>query len=150
MRLPTGDERFYDLLAAWGVPYSWGAGGPGTADAWPNGTPGVKGGVGFDCSGFVEAALVRLGLMPHDALRRSAAMLWDAATSVPAGAEQLGDLAFYGPLGRASHVMLVVGPGVVLGARGGDQTTNGDNARAFVQLEPLMYWSAYLGCRRLP
>lgn len=150
MRLPVGDERLYDLLAAWGVPYSWGAGGPSTGDSWPDGTPGVKGGRGFDCSGFAEAALVRLGLMVPGAPRRSAAMLWDSATSVPIGTERMGDLAFYGPLGRAAHVMVVVGPGVVLGARGGDQTTNADAPKAYVQLEPLMYWSAFLGVRRLP
>lgn len=151
MKLPVGDERFYDLLAAWGTPYSWGAGEPKLSiDGWPRGVKGLKGGIGWDCSGFAQAALVRLGILSPDAPDRSSAALFDATRPVPAAGERMGDLAFYGPLGRASHVMVVVGPGVVLGARGGDQTTNGDAFRAFVQLEPLMYWSAFLGVRRFP
>lgn len=150
MKLPTGDERFYDLLAAWGTPYSWGAGEPKSSlTGWPGGVKGLRGGVGWDCSGFVQAALVRLGMLAPDAPDRSARTLYEDSKPVPAGTEQMGDLAFYGLLGRAQHVMLVVGTGVVIGARGGDATTNGANPRAFVQLEPLMYWSAFLGVRRL-
>lgn len=152
MKLPTNDERFVELLEWWGTPYSYGAGRPSDAlSCWPPNDPprGMNGGRGVDCSGAVQIFLVRLGLLAQDAPDRSAAALYDLGKPVPDGAEQMGDLAFYGPPGRVSHVMLVVGPGVVMGARGGDQTTNGDQPRAFVQLEPLKYWSAFHGVRRL-
>jgi murein DD-endopeptidase len=150
--LPLDDPRFIDLLAAWGASYSWGSGTPGNAEAsWPNGAKGIKGGVGWDCSGFAQAALVRLGMLSVRAPDCSAATLYGFGKHVAPGEEQMGDLAFYGPHGKVQHVMVVVGTGIVLGARGGGSTTNADDARAFVQLEPLKYWpSAFLGVRRLP
>ena len=151
MKLPIGDERLYDLLSAWGAPYSWGAGGPSHGyDAWPGGARGVAGGIGWDCSGFVQAALVRLGLLFPGAPRRSAAGLYDLSAPVPLGQERMGDLAFYGPGGRVAHVMLVLAPGVVYGARGGVSGTNADDPRAYVQIEPVTYWNAFLGVRRMP
>lgn len=155
MRLPVGDPRFIDLLASWGAPYSYGAGKPSDGrDAikaiggWPDGVKGIGGGVGWDCSGWVQAALVRLRILPPTAMDRSAAALHDLAQPVAPGEEHLGDMAFYGTPAHVSHVMLVVAPGVVMGARGGDSKTNADNPHALVQLEPLKYWDAFLGCRR--
>lgn len=152
MMLPLDDARFIDLLAAWSVPYSWGAGAPSNADeGWPNGVKGIKGGIGWDCSGFAQAALVRLGMLSIRAPDCSASTLYGLGKPVAPGEEQMGDLAFYGPHGQVQHVMVVVGTGIVFGARGGDSSTNADQPRAFVQLEPLKYWSgAFLGVRRLP
>jgi cell wall-associated NlpC family hydrolase len=151
VRLPLADPRFLDLLAAWGSPYSYGAGAPNNAvNGWPYGVGGVHGGVGWDCSGFAQAALVRLSLLSGTAPDRSAAALYTIMAPVPDGQEQLGDLAFYGAATHVVHVMVVVAPGVVLGARGGDQNTNGDQPKALVQLEPLKYWNLFLECRRMP
>jgi len=150
--LPLNDPRLLDLLAAWGALYSWGAGTPGNAEGgWPGGVKGTRGGIGWDCSGFAQAALVRLGMLSVRAPDCSASTLYGLGAPVAAGEEQMGDLAFYGPHGRISHVMVVIGTGIVLGARGGGASTNADEPRAFVQLEPLKYWpSAFLGVRRLP
>lgn len=151
MKLPTDDPRFLDLLAAWGTPYSWGAGSPQTArSAWPGGPKGSNGGNGWDCSGFAQAALVRLGLLPDKASDRPAATLYAAGADVTLGDERLGDLAFYGLPGHVQHVMVVVAQGVVLGARGGGSMTNANDTKAFVQIEPLKYWNLFLGVRRLP
>ncbi|MEO8273490.1 MAG: NlpC/P60 family protein [Chloroflexota bacterium] len=152
IRLPLDDPRFIELLAWWGTPYSYGAGRPSDVVRWPPATAptGVHGGRGVDCSGFAQVALVHLGLLAADEHDRSAAALYDLAKPIAVGLEQMGDLAFYGSGGRVSHVMVVVAPGIVMGARGGDQTTNGDNPRAFCQLEPLRYWSLFIGVRRLP
>lgn len=151
MKLPSNDERFLELLPSWGTPYSYGAGSPADAHAgWPDGVKGNGGGKGYDCSGYVQAALVHFGMLSETAPDRSAAALYAAGSPIPAGGELFGDLAFYGAGYRVSHVMLVVGPGVVMGSRGGGEGTNGNDPRAFVQIEPLHYWSLFMGVRRLP
>ena len=63
----------------------------------------------------------------------------DAMTAWPPAPAPLGDLAFYGTTSGTTHVMLCLGDGVVYGARGGGSRTNGDDPRAFVQLEPIRY-----------
>ena len=44
MRLAVEDPRVLELLKAWGVPYSWGAGKPrdGATDGWPRGVRDVN------------------------------------------------------------------------------------------------------------
>ena len=43
MKLPLADTRFLDLLDAWGVSYSWGAGAPKDAlSAWPAFAPSTS------------------------------------------------------------------------------------------------------------
>ena len=144
MRLDSRDERVADLLQAWGIAYSYGAGAPkDAAHSWPpDPLPhGIGKAPGLDCSGFAQVALVRLGLLSPDAIDRTADALEHICTPVPEGMAQLGDMAFYGGPNGASHVMVCLGGGVVLGARGGGSHTNGDNPQAFVQLEPLHYRS---------
>ena len=51
----------------------------------------------------------------------------------------LGDLAFYGSPAHVSHVMVCLGDGVVIGACNGTSKTNGDDPKAFVQLQRLHY-----------
>lgn len=149
MILPLRDPLVLDILAAWGVPYSWGGGLPRHGKtAWPDGPRGIAGGVGWDCSGFAQAVLVRLGLLPENAPDRTAAGLYDISAPVMPGAAKVGDLAFYGAV-RISHVMVVLGPGVVIGAAGGGQQTNGDDPRAYVKLERLRYRSDFAGVRRM-
>lgn len=135
------------LLEAEGVPYSWAAGGPSAS--WPGGGKGKNGGVGWDCSGFAQGALVRLGLLSPTATDRSAAGLY--AASSPADGSQVGDLAFYGSSSSSvSHVMVGMGDGQVIGASGGGSKTNADdpNARVKVFSSP-NYRSDFLGWRRI-
>lgn len=152
LKLDVLDERVTELLLAWGIPYCWGAGTPvhGGGEWPPYPLPrGINGGRGFDCSGFAQAALVRLGLLDAKAPDRTAAALWDLAKPVDETEARLGDLAFYGPGGRISHVTVCLGFGATLGANGGGSTTNGDSARAFVQLQPIRFRADFRGIRRL-
>ena len=147
LKLDVLDDRVLWLLEAWGTPYSWGAGKP-SLDGWPLGVKGINGGIGYDCSGFAQAALVRLGLLKAGTQDRTAAALYDASDSVEIEDARLGDLAFYGQ-GRVSHVVVCLGGGVCIGANGGTSKTNADNPRAFVQVQPILYRVDFRGVRRL-
>jgi cell wall-associated NlpC family hydrolase len=80
-------------LAQIGTPYRWGAESPG---------------VGFDCSGLVQAAWAAAGVR----LPRVAADEFDFGLLVPPGAPLMpGDLVFFGPEGGGvTHVGMVVDP----------------------------------------
>ncbi len=86
-------------LAQVGTPYVWG---------------GEEPGVGFDCSGLVQAAERVAGV----SLPRVAQAQFDAGPHVPPGAPIApGDLVFFGQVpDRVEHVGLVVGPGVMVDA----------------------------------
>jgi cell wall-associated NlpC family hydrolase len=76
-------------VKAVGVPYRWGGSSPST---------------GFDCSGLVSWAYVRLGVaLPH-----SSYALYDQGQRVPVASLKAGDLLFFSGLG---HVGLYVGRG---------------------------------------
>lgn len=132
---PTETEVEHIVDAAIGIPYSYGAGTP--ADPFPGGATGIKGGHGYDCSGFVQGALVALGMLSESAPDRSAATLSKVGTPVPWGQQRPGDVAFYGT--PVSHVMLVrtepdaTGDSGVIGASGGHSYTNGDDPKAIVK-----------------
>lgn len=149
MKLDVKDERILELLQAWGVPYSYGAGKPsdGLKDDWFLGVKGIRGGIGYDCFGFVQVALVRLGKLSPQAQDLSVAGGWDRSELVK-DLPQLGDIAFYGKT-SPTHAMLCLGNGVVMGATGGYPGTNGDLSTAYVSLERLTYWSQLLCVRRL-
>ena len=86
-------------LAQIGTPYRWGGETPG---------------VGFDCSGLVQAAERAAGIT----LPRVAQAQFDAGAVVPPGQPIVaGDLVFFGrgPR-RVEHVGLVVGPGLMVDA----------------------------------
>lgn len=117
------------LLEAWGIRYWWGEGDPST--------PWLNDRKGYDCSGFVQGALVFLGMLDPSAPDRTAYNLAMASQLIQEGDEQLGDMAFYG--NPVSHVMLVLGKGIVFGARGGGSSTRGNSATAYVDLKPLRY-----------
>ena len=133
------------LFEAIDVPYSWGAGTPATP--WPTGQPGYnsatnqrEGPDGWDCSGFAQAGLVRLGLLDSSAPDRTAQGLFDLSAPVTSELDaREGDLAFYGSSDRSiSHVMLISGPFIdgglpVVGASGGGSSTFGDNPDARVK-----------------
>lgn len=153
-RLDTGNPKLVALLDALFVPYSYGAGAPSDGILnWPEGSRGIIGGVGrgatgWDCSGFAQAALVRLGLLAQNAPDRGAAALQQVARKVVEESAKLGDLAFYGP-GKTEHVMLYVGGGIVLGASGGNSATNGNVPGACVMLRTLRYRADLLNLGRL-
>lgn len=119
-----------DLIAeADGWTYWYGRGAPST--------PWMDGAAGVDCNGFVQMALVRLGILSAAAPDRSARAMADACDPVPLGEQRAGDLAYY-----PGHTMLVAGPpgadghSPVIGASGGRSTTKGDNPSARVKLFP--------------
>lgn len=148
LTLDVLDDRVLEVLKAWGTPYSWGAGKP-TSEGWPDGVKGLFGGVGYDCSGFAQAALVRLRLLKEGDPDRTAAALFDLGEPVRLEDARLGDLAFYGAY-RISHVTVCLGGGVAIGASGGTSKTNADDPKAFVQLQPITYRIDFRGVRRLP
>jgi cell wall-associated NlpC family hydrolase len=97
-------------LAQVGTPYVWG---------------GETSGVGFDCSGLVQAAYAAARVT----VPRTAQEQYDAGPPLPAGTPLLpGDLVFFGT-GPASvtHVGLVIGPG---------QMVDAPHAGAQVRVEP--------------
>src|SRR3990167_7757929 len=98
------NPKVIEVLRAVGTPYVWGAGRPidGNYEAWWKGTNSKLApthrahAVGFDCSGFVQAALVRVGLLDPQTEDRTAQQLYDSAPHVINGGEQAFALAFYG------------------------------------------------------
>jgi hypothetical protein len=143
------NPRVADLLTSLLVPYSFGAGKPMDGfTSWPRGVRGLQGAIGWDCSGWAQAALVRLGLLDPKAGDRGAAALFDAA-KIPIGPISLGDLAFYGDHGKVSHVMLCLSGAAVAGASGGTAATNGDDPKAYVMVRPIHYRADLIGVRRL-
>ena len=137
------------LLEALDVPYSWGAGTP--ASRWPQGSAGSKGGVGWDCSGFAQAALVKLGKLLSTATDRTSQGLADHASGISEWEAQEGDLAFYGTAwDKVTHVMVSLGNGQVIGASGGGSATNADDASAKVKIfNTPRYRGDFLGYRRI-
>lgn len=88
-----------------GIFYAWGAGGP--ASKFPVPARGADGSYGYDCSGLVQAALVKLGLLSATAPDRSANELYRASRRIQPGAHRVGDLAFYGAEEHVDHVGIV-------------------------------------------
>lgn len=95
---------------AGGAAVDWALAQVGTPYIWGGETPGV----GFDCSGLVQAAYHAAGIN----LPRTAQAQYDTGPLLPSGTALLpGDLVFFGT-GPASvnHVGLVVGPGQMVDA----------------------------------
>jgi cell wall-associated NlpC family hydrolase len=102
-----------DTLApgpAGGIALEWAIAQIGTPYIWGGETPGV----GFDCSGLVQAAYKLAGIT----LPRVAQDQYDAGPQLPAGAPlEPGDLVFFGGSPTdVEHVGLVVSPGVMVDA----------------------------------
>lgn len=92
----SASEVAGELASAIGWPYWYSKGTPATP--WSQGAQGV------DCSGFVQMALVRLGLLSSSAPDRSAASLAAVSDPIDVGLQQPGDMAYY-----PGHVAIVVG-----------------------------------------
>lgn len=130
----TGNRtRFVNWLEAQlGKPYVWGAKGPDF----------------FDCSGLVTAGLRECGL-PDWRPTHNAQRLFDTLpeTKTPA----IGDLAFYGPPGRITHVMVVWYDGQCLGASGGNSGTTKPTPGACVKTKKtIKYRRDFQGFRKTP
>jgi len=80
----------------------------------------IENGRVFDCSGAVTCAYHENG-GPDWRQTHSAAKLYDVCEKVKD--PQPGDLCFYGPPGKITHVMMYVGDGRVIGASGGNNST---------------------------
>jgi cell wall-associated NlpC family hydrolase len=150
LKLDLDNPDVYDVLRAWGVPYSYGGGTPADGERnWPDGAKGLKGGVGWDCSGFAQAALVRMELLSPLSKDRTAQSLYDLTVPVT-DTPRVGDLSFYGRNSKnVSHVMVICGDGCCIGASGGTSFTNGNDPTAFVQIHRVDYRRDFLGIRRV-
>jgi cell wall-associated NlpC family hydrolase len=95
---------------AGGIAVDWALAQVGTPYIWGGESPGV----GFDCSGLVQAAYKVAGI----SLPRVAQDQFDAGPQLPPGAPlEPGDLVFFGDgPGAVDHVGLVVSPGVMVDA----------------------------------
>lgn len=139
-----------------GSPYRWG--GKGEAGAYGPATYSRT----FDCSGLVTWAYHASG-GPDWRSTHNTDRLLEACTPVEPGHEMPGDLAFYGtwdpPTTEVhpdpSHVMVLAGASVVVGACGGDSSTTtleaaaarGAKVRARTSMD---YRKDFLGVWRLP
>ena len=96
--------------AGGGVAVDWALAQVRTPYIWGGETPGV----GFDCSGLVQAAYHAAGIN----LPRTAQEQYDAGPVLPTGTLLLpGDLVFFGQdPGSVTHVGIVVGPGQMVDA----------------------------------
>lgn len=140
-QIDYSDERVITLLECIGIPYHWGAGDLTNAEWHAD---------GYDCSGFAQAALVRLGFVGRDAWHdKSANDLAYVCDAVEYGDEQPGDLVFYRGGKKITHVCVALGGGMCIGANGGGSKTKGDNEKACVQVRPIKYRGDYLCSGRI-
>jgi cell wall-associated NlpC family hydrolase len=118
------------VLKLVGCPYIWGGANPWT---------------GLDCSGFVIWVFQVFNVLPSGDWTAASLSehFADLTGERVVGSEDLGDLVFYGPGGKISHVMLCLGHGLCVGASGGDHTTTTvEDARrrgAQVKVKPISY-----------
>ena len=75
----------------------------------------------YDCSGLVQAAFVSVGIwLPRDAYQQEA-----FAVPVPLASLQPGDLVFFGPAHKATHVGVCLGEGRYIHSSGKSEGRNG-------------------------
>lgn len=117
-----------------GRPYSYGGGSP--RSPWPQGEPGLHGGVGWDCSGLQLGFSTLLLRYRWDGRDRTARGVAEICSPVALGAQRPGDVATY----KGRHITAVLthpdasGHSRVLSASGGSSTTNGDDPQARVRI----------------
>lgn len=139
MGTPLRSNFLYTALGLTGTPYLWGGKNPAHG--------------GLDCSGLVTHSYFAAG-GPDWRNDHNAESLFVHLEETEA--PKAGTLCFYGPTGRATHVMVWLGAcGLVFGATGGDHsTTSLDAARARdakVKLKTShLYRPDFLGWRNLP
>lgn len=111
-----------------GAPYIWQGSGPN----------------GFDCSGYVREVLHASKALPIPDTTAQGMFNHLMANKGQPGKYAAGALAFYGQsLSQINHVMLLLGPTIVIGATGGDHTTltveDANRRSAFVKLRAVDY-----------
>jgi len=114
-----------------GTPYVWGGNDPFNQTKYN----GEMVGPGVDCSGFIVWLFKSVGLIEGD---MAADYMWVAWSPYSPGTPfQTGACAFYDKDGNgsASHVMLCIGPGLVIGSCG----------NAGVCVRPVHYRKDFLG-----
>lgn len=131
------------LQQSTGARYSWAGGHPPSRVVWPKGSPGERGGIGFDCSGYVLAVASRVKNPPFWAKKDLGSNDIFAAVGSPRNAgvgAKPGDLIFWGNylLGPVVHVGFVVNSSMAVSAMGRGQSVNGDDASQIVRMHP---WS---------
>jgi hypothetical protein len=124
-------QSFYQSV---NQPYSYG-GGHGTNWTWPRGGPGVRGGIGWDCSGWVLAVIRRAPSPPSWARADMGAMAMWTACGAPrnglAGSKP-GDLVWWGN-GTPHHVGFLTDDGMAVSAFGAGSGTNADKPGQMVK-----------------
>ena len=126
-----------EILKKEGCPYIWAAKGPDK----------------FDCSGLITWAIRECGGPDWRFSNGSSAHLFDKLK--PTDDPEPGDLIFYGPPHKVTHVMVYWGDGRCYGATGGDSTTvsvemaNRRGARVRFRAK-VKYRPDFRGFRRLP
>lgn len=121
---------------------------------WKGKTP-----MGADCSGVVTYARWKAG-GPDDRLKIWTDFIWNEWPAVKKADAQPGELYLYGGKGPkdVEHVMVLVSPGVLVGACGGDSTSTdieisrirGHRVRAFTFEQYAKRRSDFRGIRALP
>ena len=112
-----------------GVPYSYGGGHyPGAT--WPRGGPGIRGGIGWDCSGWVYAVTSQANPKPKFPIPNAAVgEIWKSA-GYPLNngfGAKAGDLIFWGYPWRPLHIGFVAGPNLAYSELGQGPAINGDH-----------------------
>ena len=137
------DASILDEAIGW--PYYWSKGAPNTP--WADGRKGV------DCAGFVEMALVKLGLLSSSYQDRNVASLVADSVPIATGQQRVGDIGYYG-----KHVTIVCGPPgpdghspvLSAGGKGSGKAAKGNIETAKVSKKSRgNYWNAFQFYMRL-
>lgn len=131
--MTSARQQFIEFCEAQkGKPYIWGGKGPNT----------------FDCSGIVTAGLFACGWKDWRQTHNSARLF---EVLEPVQIAELGDLAFYGPPNKITHVMVCWHGGGVYGASGGNSSTTKPTAGAAVKFKKSVdYRRDFRGFRKNP
>lgn len=118
-----------------GVPYSWGGGQNGFV--WPQGGPGLRGGIGWDCLGWVKAVIKTFAPDSEAAQVKGTGTDFWRHFGYPKGGmagAQLGDIVWWvNDSGDLVHVGFLISATHAVSAFGGGSSTNGDKASAKIQ-----------------